>query len=221
MDNDSFSDLTGKMTSPVNLFVEIKWYASKYNSPDLCLLLASTVHHNNSSLHKWPTRRNANSCSVAMWNDLNGCTKACSNLSILKAVQTSKEKKEKENIHSWFSRFYSKKVTRKVNITYNLENREHFGNLELSGLNCVPLQSLGVCEIIPVPNVSMENYICLSYCMVIKCNGQFQPSLLFPSAARGWEKGFHSHFDKHTGMPQCTMLFPDDDSNLHTPAIEI
>lgn len=112
--------------------------------------------------------------------------------------------------------FIAKKVTRKVNITYNLENKEHFGYLELSGLNCAPLQSLGVCEIVPVPNASMENYICLSYCMVIKCSGQFQPSLSFPSAARGWEKGFHSRSDKHAGMPQCILLLPDDDSNLHT-----
>lgn len=139
-------------------------------------------------------------------------------------MQTSKEKKEKENINSWFSRFYSKKVIRKVNVTYNLEDledKEHFSYLELSGLNCAPLQSLEVCEIVPVPNVSMENYIFLSYCMVVKCNDQFKSSLLFPSAARGWEKGFHSHFDKHAGMPQCTMLLPDDVTHICTSATEV
>lgn len=103
----------------------------------------------------------------------------------------------------------------------NLEDEEHFSYLELSGLSCAALQSLGVCEIVPVPNVSMENYICLSYCMVIKCNGRFQPSLLFPSAARGWEKGFHSHLNKHAGMPQCTVLLPDDITNIQTSATEV
>lgn len=83
------------------------------------------------------------------------------------------------------------------------------------------MQSLGVCEIILVPNVSMENHICLCYGTVIKCNDQYQPSLLFTSAARGWEKGFHSHSDKHTGMPQCTALLPDAVSNLHSSVAEV
>lgn len=48
-----------------------------------------------------------------MWNDLNDCTKACSNLSILKAVQTSKEKKEKENIRSCLAGFIAKKLQEK------------------------------------------------------------------------------------------------------------